>query len=336
MTILSKIQQGNATGTVPSAVIQDDDGNQTPCTDSMMLWQWDSETGWKAPEIRPYGPLAIMPCASVLHYATECFEGIKVYRGHDDALRLLRVRLNCERMLQSSVRTGLPAFDAGELEDILKEFAAHEAATWLPKGSQGKTLYLRPAHIGTTAALGLQKPRHALLYVVATLLPGFSAKGDGMKLRTSPAEIVRAWPGGFGNRKLGANYGATIPPHDDAVQAGFDQVLWLFGREGYVTEAGASNFFVVWKTKEGQYELVTAGLDSGTILEGITRRSILDLAQNYQEKPEAWSISGESVAPLKVVERDFSIDEIREAVVEGRLVEAFAAGTAVSETKLGK
>ncbi|KAL7929186.1 aminotransferase [Trichoderma chlorosporum] len=304
------------------------DNLETNCTEHMLIWQWDESIGWQAPEIRPYGPLPIMPSASVLQYATECFEGIKIYRGYDNRLRVFRLQLNCERMLKSSLRVGLPEFDPAHLESILMQFAALEAQKWLPSGKIGQTLYLRPTHIGLTAALGVQKPRQSLLYVIATLLPGFSTRGNGMKLLTSPADIVRAWPGGFGNRKLGGNYGPTLPAHNAALQRGFDQVLWLFGPEGFVTEAGASNFFVIWKTRGGNIELVTAGLDNGTILEGVTRYSVLDLVRSNYKQPAAWHYQGHTLPPLTVVERDFSIDEIHDAVKESRLIEAFAAGTA--------
>jgi branched-chain amino acid aminotransferase len=270
-----------------------------------------------------------MPSASVLQYATECFEGIKVYRGYDDKLRLFRIRLNCERMLKSSMRVKLPEFAPADLESIISKFAALEAEKWLPPGQKGKTLYLRPTHIGTTAALGLQKPRHSLLYVVATLLPGFSSKGSGMKLLTSEAGTIRAWPGGFGDAKLGANYGPTLVAHDKAVRSNYDQILWLSGPEGYVTEAGASNFFVVWKSPDGEVQIVTAGLHDGIILEGITRRSILELVRHKYLQEDAWLGGNQRLEPLTAVERDVSIQEIQTAVAEGRLLEAFAAGTAV-------
>lgn len=167
-----------------------------------------------------------------------------------------------------------------------------------------------------------------MLYVIATLASGFSADG-GMTLVTSPANHFRAWPGGFGNAKLGANYGPTLTAHADAIARGFHQVLWLFGEEGLATEAGASNFFVIWKTKQGNMELVTAGLESKTILEGITRRSIIELVQSRKDNAQSWEIDGKILQPLTVVERSFSINEIREAVAEGRLLEAFASGTAV-------
>ncbi|RFU78336.1 branched-chain-amino-acid aminotransferase, mitochondrial precursor [Trichoderma arundinaceum] len=322
------LNNGNDAAAVISTPVRPLNNTQTNCTGHMVVWQWDELIGWESPEIRPYGPLAILPIASVLQYATECFEGVKIYRGYDDRLRVFRLHLNCERMLKSSLRVGLPEFDPAHFEAILTQFGALEAERWLPRGQVGQTLYLRPTHIGTTAALGVQRPRQSLLYVIATLSPGFPTKGNGMRLLTSPTDIVRAWPGGFGNRKLGGNYGPTLPIHDAALQSGFDQVLWLFGPEGFVTEAGASNFFVVWKTKKGDVELVTAGLENGTILEGITRYSVLDLVRSNNGVSSAWQYHGHSLPPLTAVERDFSINEIKDAVDDGRLIEAFAVGTA--------
>ncbi|RSL61661.1 hypothetical protein CEP53_005019 [Fusarium sp. AF-6] len=297
------------------------------CTDHMLICDWDEATGWESPVIKPFGPLSLIPSANVLQYATGCFEGIKAYRGYDGQLRLFRLRLNCERMVKSSVRVGLPSFDPAALEQLIHSFVALEAERWLPKDRVGQTMYLRPTHIGTTPGLGLQKPRQSSLYIIATLTSGFSTNG-GMSLLTSPADTFRAWPGGFGNAKLGANYGPTLATHADAISQGFDQVLWLFGNQQYATEAGASNFFVVWRTKEGGLELVTAGLENKTILEGITRRSVIELVNARKDDAQSWTVDGTTLEPLTVVERDFTIDEIREAFAEGRLVEAFASGTA--------
>lgn len=143
----------------------------------------------------------------------------------------------------------------------------------------------------------------------------------GLKLLASQ-NGVRAWPGGFGYAKLGANYGPSLMANSEAVARGYHQVLWLLN--GSVTEAGASNFFVVWKTKEGKTELVTAPLGDKIILDGITRRSILQLARERLAGPKS------ELPPIEVVEKQFTIDDVAEAVREGRLIEAFAAGTAVS------
>ena len=97
---------------------------QSQCTDHMITAVWKSSTGWEAPELKPYGNLSLAPTASVLHYATECFEGMKMYRGYDGKLRLFRPDCNCDRMLMSATRISLPAFDPKELEKLIKALIA--------------------------------------------------------------------------------------------------------------------------------------------------------------------------------------------------------------------
>lgn len=285
------------------------------CSDHMVTASWNVKSGWGAPHIKPYGPLTLMPTASVLHYATECFEGTKAYRGYDGKLRLFRPDRNCERMLMSSTRISLPTFDPAELEKMIIKLMAIDGPKWVPE--PGTLIYLRPTMIGTQAQLGVQRPKEALLYVIAAFMPTLDTPTGGMKLMTSPKGQVRAWVGGFGYAKVGANYGPSLAATADATSKGYSQVLWLYGEQGYCTEAGASNFFIVWKNKDtGRTELVTAPLDDKLILDGVTRRSVLELARERLE--------GE----INVVERRYTISEVMEAYDEGRLVEAFAAGTA--------
>ena len=197
--------------------------------------------------------------------------------------------------------------------------------------------------IATDAALGVQRPKEALLYVILTCFPDMSkslatpappaltgqANGpskhhsSGLKLLASTEDSIRAWPGGFGYAKVGANYGPSLVAQGEARARGFDQVLWLFGPECYVTEAGASNFFVVWRNKDtGRLELVTAPLEGRIILEGVTRASVLQLAK------ERLSKGLDGTESVDVIERRFTMDDIVSAYKEQRLVECFAAGTA--------
>lgn len=316
------------------------------CTDHMITCSWNSTSGWAAPRLEPYGPLTLMPTASVLHYATTCFEGLKMYRGHDSRLRLFRPDRNCRRMLGSALRIALPAFDPVELQKLLEALIRVDGAKWLPKSKPGSFLYIRPTLIANNAALGVQKPTEALLYIIACCFPtldepqgivgpalslspsnGNSVPSEkkiaGMKLFASQDDTVRAWPGGFGFAKVGANYGPSLVAHGEARARGFDQILWLFGPNCEVTEAGASNFFVVWRTREGKTQLMTAPLGDKVILNGVTRRSILDLAA------ERLSTESKELQALEIVERKYTMMELEEAIEEGRLVEAFVAGTAV-------
>ncbi|KAI9738466.1 MAG: hypothetical protein M1818_005363 [Claussenomyces sp. TS43310] len=292
------------------------------CTDHMITAVWSASTGWAAPELKPYGPFSIMPNASVLHYATECFEGMKAYRGFDGALRLFRPDCNTRRMLTSATRISLPAFEPSELEKLIVNLMAIDGAKFLPEDQPGKFIYIRPTMIGTHAGLGVQIPSEAMLYVIATYMPVLSEPTHGMKLLASQNDMVRAWPGGFGYAKVGANYGPSLIAQQEAKSRGYDQVLWLLGNEGSVTEAGASNFFVVWKSKEGKLQLVTAPLADKIILDGVTRRSVLQLVR------ERLSDNKTGLQPLEIVERKYTMTEVAEAYDDDRIVEAFACGTA--------
>jgi branched-chain amino acid aminotransferase len=182
---------------------------QKTCTDHMVTCSWTNKTGWKAPQLKPYGPLTLMPTASCLHYATECFEGMKLYRGYDGKLRLFRPQLNANRMIQSATRIALPAFNPTELLKLIVKLCATDGDKWLPKERPGSFLYIRPTMIANDPALGVQKPKEALLYVILCVFPNLDKGADGMKLLASKDDMVRAWPGGFGFAKVGANYGPT-------------------------------------------------------------------------------------------------------------------------------
>jgi branched-chain amino acid aminotransferase len=262
-----------------------------------------------------------MPSASCLHYATQCFEGLKLYRGYDGQLRLFRPKLNVNRLLLSATRIALPAFPPEELLKLIEKLCVVDGDKWLPP-VPGTFLYLRPTMIANDPALGVRKPSEALLYVILVMFPSMDRGhfGNGLKILASREDMVRAWPGGFGFAKVGANYGPTLIGQAEAQSRGFDQVLWLFGPEGYVTEAGAANFFVVWRNAESnQLQLVTAPLSDGLILDGITRRSVLDLVKERLA-------SGEE--SLEVVEERLTIGDIVKAADDGRLLEAFVSGTA--------
>lgn len=196
-------------------------------------------------------------------------------------------------------------------------------AEWLAE--PGSFRYLRPALIGTGRQLGVQIPKEALLFVVMVCWPDFSTEcppgvtpRSDLRLLASRKDTVRAWPGGFGYAKVGANYGPSFSSHCEAQEAGYDQILWLLGDDRQVTEAGASNFFAVLK-QEGtsRLKLLTAPLDDKIILDGVTRRSVLELARER--------LADE----MDVVEAKFTMAELEKAWGDGDLVEAFVSGTAV-------
>jgi branched-chain amino acid aminotransferase len=150
---------------------------------------------------------------------------------------------------------------------------------WIPK-STAASLYIRPTFIGTEPTLGVSATNSAKLYVITSPTGPYFPTGFKPVTLLADNKYIRAFPGGVGNFKVGSNYGPTIFVGIEAQKKGCQQVLWLFGDEEYLTEAGTMNMFVVIKNDQGETELVTPPLD-GTILEGVTRQSILDLARKW-------------------------------------------------------
>ena len=243
-------------------------------------------------------------------------------------------------MTDSATKLAMPSPEPEQLLELIKALCRVEGPRWLPKDtSRGKHLYVRPNLIAIDADLECKVPCEVLLYVVITYwpaapesvpLPGVWKRPKGLKLWASPEESIRAWPGGSGNRKIAANYGPALQAHKVAQQQGFDQVLWLYGKEGLVTEAGGTNFFVVWKTRAGGIQMNTAPLENGLVLPGITRKSILTLATTRFAKYSDWDLDGKTVQAesVEVTEKDLTIHDLVEASNDSRLLAAFAVGTA--------
>ena len=278
--------------------------SQKVCTDHMISAVWTEQKGWARPIITPYGPLSLMPTANVLHYATECFEGMKLYRGFDGSLRLFRPELNCLRMLNSAKRISLPAFDPKELLKMIRELCVVDGPKWLPTDRAGSFLYIRPAMIGTDFCLGFDVPKEALLFVVISYWPqpAEPSLGKGLRLLTNREDVVRAWPRGTGYAKIGPNYGPALLSHYEARRSGYDQVLWLFGPECQIGEAGSSNVFVIRRSSQQNLQMLTPSLDEKTILAGITRQSVLELARDNLTTTREFELDGLEPQVIEAVE----------------------------------
>jgi len=280
-------------------------------SDHLLEVDWEKSAGWSAPRIRPYAPFQIDPAASVFHYGLECFEGMKAYLDDHDQIRMFRPNKNMERMNSSLKRLHMPTFNGEEWIKCMKELLKVEKS-WIPKGV-GYSLYIRPTAISTYPYIGVAASEQIKMYVITCPVGPYYPTGfNPVKLYADP-RYIRAWPGGTGNIKCGGNYAMGIGPQQEAMSKGYQQILWLFGSEMQITEVGTMNQFFFWKTKQGVKELVTAPLD-GTILPGVTRDSILALTRSWNE--------------FQVSERPYSIHEVVAAVNEGRIMEAFGAGTA--------
>ncbi|OQR72297.1 branched-chain-amino-acid aminotransferase [Tropilaelaps mercedesae] len=218
------------------------------------------------------------------------FEGMKAYRASDSRILLFRPELNIERLLDSAERLGLPTFDGQEYLRCLKRLISIDRE-WVPDIPM-TALYIRPTYLGP--------------------MQPYYTSAKPLSLLADP-QYVRAWPGGTGDKKLGCNYAPTLRIHRDAQGLGTQQVLWLFGEDQQITEAGAMSVFVLLQDKNGEPELVTPPLNS-LILPGITRRSIAELAREWKK--------------CRVSERRITMFELREASAKGRLLEVFGTGTA--------
>jgi len=281
-------------------------------SDHMFEVEWREDRGWGQPRICRLHDLKLHPGSKVLHYAIEAFEGMKAYRGTDDKIRLFRPDLNAKRMLRSAKRLTLPMFDESEFVKSISKLVDVDR-DWVPH-STSSTLYVRPTIIGTEGSLGVAKSRSALLYVLTGPVGPYYPTGFKPVSLLADPKFVRSWSGGAGAYKMGSNYAPTIAVQAEAAQRNCQQVLWLYGPDHEVTEVGTMNLLMYWINESGEKELVTPGLDSGLILPGVTRQSLLDLAEKWGE--------------FKVTERPLFMKEILKGLKENRLKELFGCGTA--------
>nr|XP_046234542.1 branched-chain-amino-acid aminotransferase, cytosolic [Scatophagus argus] len=289
----------------------------TVFTDHMLTIEWSATEGWQAPLIKPFGNLSLHPACSSLHYGIQLFEGLKAYRGVDNRLRLFRPMLNMNRMSNSAERACLPAFDQSELLECIRRLVEIDQ-DWVPH-SDSAALYIRPTFISTEPSLGVKKPSHALLYVILCQAgPYFNNKA--LSLWADP-KYTRAWKGGTGDCKMGGNYGCSLYAQYEAVDYGCEQVLWLYGDDHQITEAGTMNIFLYWINEDGEEELATVPLD-GIILPGVTRQSILELTREWGE--------------FKVTERYLTMRQLCTALKQQRVKELFGSGTACMICPIGR
>jgi branched-chain amino acid aminotransferase len=280
----------------------------------MFRAEWTPERGWHDAGVVPYAPLSLDPATAVLHYAQEIFEGMKAYRHDDGSIWTFRPEENAKRMARSSRRLALPVL---EPEDFVQAVDALVEADqrWVPEAGSEKSLYLRPFMIATEAFLGVRPSQHVTFMVIASPAGAYFKGGIKPLTLWLTEEYTRAGRGGMGAAKTGGNYASSLVAQQEATAQGCDQVVFLDVAEGrYVEELGGMNMYFVY----ADGHIVTP--ETGTILEGITRSAIIDLAEK----------SGHQVE-----ERRISIDEWRDGVASGEITEVFACGTAAVVTPVG-
>ncbi len=276
-------------------------------SDRMFTQRWSEENGWEEAKIEPYGPFSLDPSTSVFHYAQEFFEGTKAYRRADGNINLFRTIENCKRFNQSARRAVMPEVDIEHHFEAIRKLVAldHE---WVPSGA-GESLYIRPTMIATAPKLGLKPGGSYLHFVITSPSGAYFVDGFNPVSVYISDEFSRAIPGGTGEVKMGGNYASAVYVAQQVYDKGYHQVLYLDAVEHkYVEEVGAMNIAFVMNNKH----IITPQL-SGSILPGITRKSVIQMAPDL-----GYTISEERI----------DINDIIKGLESGEVTEAFGMGTA--------
>lgn len=284
-------------------------------SDHMFAMDYTEGLGWHDARVQPYGPLSLDPAAAVLHYGQAMFEGSKAFRGADGQISLFRPKAHAARMVKGAPRLSMPCPSEANILSAVRALV-HADADWIPH-AEGTSLYLRPTLIATEGFLGVRPANKYLYFIIASPVGNYYG-GKGLKSVRIWVELndVRAPRGGLGAVKAGANYAASLNAALKARKMGYDQVLWLDGKDHeYVEEVGTMNLFVLLGDT-----LVTPPL-SDSILPGVTRDSVLTLAKDLG---------------LKAEERNVSVKELRAAHQRGELKEVFGTGTAAVISPVGE
>jgi branched-chain amino acid aminotransferase len=260
---------------------------------------------WQDAQLLPYGDMSVSPANSALHYGQAIFEGMKAYKNADNDIALFRPYDNLHRLNASAERMCMPTVPEELFMQGLTQLIRLDAA-WVPN-SPGSALYIRPFMFATDGFIGV-RPSESYRFVIFTCPVGLYYSKP-LKVRFEE-KYVRSAEGGAGFAKNAGNYGAAMYPTKLAQQEGYNQLIWTDASEHrYVEESGTMNAIFIIDGK-----VVTPALSS-SILDGITRRSILQLARDWG---------------MTVEERKVSAVEVMQALADGRLQEAFGVGTAAT------
>lgn len=274
-------------------------------TDHMLEVNYENGE-WGEVEIKPYQPLTIDPSCAALHYGQAIFEGIKAFRNESGEVCIFRPENNFRRFNISAERMEMPTIPEEIFIEGMKQLVKLDEK-WIPQ-KHDYSLYIRPFMFNADELIGVKPGRkYKFMIILSPTGPYYSAP---MRIYAEE-KYVRASPGGVGFAKTAGNYAAAMFPTAEANRKGYDQVLWMDAVEHkYVQECGTMNVFFIIGNKA-----ITPGIDEGTILEGVTRDSVIQLLKE---------------AGLQVEERRLGIDEIMEEYKKGNLLEVFGTGTAAT------
>lgn len=291
----------------------------TVFTDHIAMIPWHADRGWHDPRITARASLSLDPAASVLHYGQAVFEGFKAYRQPDGSVATFRPNAHGERFIRSCERMAMPGLPVETFIEATDRLILQDRA-WVPTHPE-HTMYLRPLMIATEAALGVRRAQEYLFLVQASPTGPYFASGIRPIAVWASREYSRTAPGGTGMAKCAGNYAASLLPQEQARSKGCSQVMWLDAKEHrFVEELGGMNLFFVLAHGSDKV-VVTPTIEGGTLLAGITRASLLELAR---------------ARGYRVEERLVPFDEVLSAIADGTMLEIFACGTAAVVTPVGR
>jgi branched-chain amino acid aminotransferase len=270
--------------------------------------------GWHDAVIGPYQPLSLDPAARVFHCGQMVFDGTKAYPRPDGNLNLFRVEKNADRFNRSAVRLAMPDVDIDEHVQAIVELVKLEHG-WVPK-QDGAALYIRPVMIAVENTLEVRSSRHFLRYIILSpVAPYFSGGFKPVSVFMSEG-YVRTVRGGTGEAKTPGNYAGSLAGTEEAIAAGYQQVLWLDAVERrYVDEVGAMNIAFVYQGRN-----IRTPMLSGAILPGATRDSLIELAPDL----------GYTVTQDRI-----DVREVIRDIESGTITEAFGMGTGAVIAPIG-
>ena len=290
-------------------------------TDHMVTIDWDHEHGWHNAQVIAHHNLELPPATSVLHYGQAIFEGIKAYRQPDGSIKTFRPEENAARFQRSAKRLAMPELPADLFIESLRQIVDIDQR-WVPAAGGEAALYLRPFMIATQPTLGVS-PSTTYTYAVIAAPAGAYFTGGVKPVSVWLCEdYVRAAPGGTGAAKFAGNYAASLAAQAQAAEKGCDQVVWLDAHEHkYIEEMGGMNLMFVYAGHDGTAPTIVTPKLSGSLLSGITRKSLLQVATDLGYNSE---------------ERTISTDDWRTGAETGDIIESFACGTAAVITPVGE
>jgi branched-chain amino acid aminotransferase len=280
-------------------------------SDHMLVVEY-ADGEWKTPEIMPFGSLDMHPATSVLHYGQTIFEGLKAKRTENDDILIFRPDMNAKRLQESCERMCMPVIPVDFFVECVRKIVEVDQ-NWIPKDDE-YSLYIRPFIMATDEYIGI-KPSDTYKFVIFTCPVGaYYSEPVNVKIEEY---YTRAAEGGVGRAKTAGNYAASLYPAKQAAKEGYHQLLWTDGKtHSYIEESGTMNVMFYMDGK-----LITPSEDSDTILRGVTKRTVVELVSS-------WGIP--------VEERRVTVKEIVEAAKDGRLKDAFGAGTAATIAHIAK